>query len=111
MNATFLYELTTLINRYSQENASNTPDFILAQYLEGCLTVFTAAVHQRETWYGRDARPRSAEAACEKEEARWVQVTKLFQYGKQLPKSGSLKRRSKKTRRLSETNRSWSMLY
>ena len=54
---TFVKELERLINKHSQENASNTPDFILAQYLQGCLAVFAQAVQQRETWYGRDARP------------------------------------------------------
>lgn len=53
----FEEELQNLINRYSQENGSNTPDFILAQYLAGCLSAFNQAVQQRETWYGRDARP------------------------------------------------------
>ncbi len=53
----FERELANLINRHSMENASNTPDYILAQYLLGCLGAFTAATQQRETWYGRDARP------------------------------------------------------
>lgn len=52
----FLDEMTTLINWHSQENASNTPDFILAQYVERCLLNFATAVQQRETWYGRDPR-------------------------------------------------------
>lgn len=50
-------ELTRVLNRHSAETASNTPDFILAQYLLSCLAAFNAAVQQRETWYGRDARP------------------------------------------------------
>lgn len=53
----FNEQLRGLINRNSRENASNTPDVILAQYLEGCLLAFETAVQQRETWYGRDARP------------------------------------------------------
>ena len=53
----FVRELAALINRYSMENASNTPDWILAQYLAAALTAFDVAVQQRETWYGRDARP------------------------------------------------------
>lgn len=53
----FEVELRRLINRYSQENASNTPDWILAQYLRGCLSTFNVAVQQRETWYGRNAQP------------------------------------------------------
>jgi len=54
---TFKKELENLINRYSQENASNTPDFILAYFLVDCLSAFDMAIQQRETWYGRDARP------------------------------------------------------
>ena len=49
--------LTDLLNHYSMENRSNTPDFILALYLEACLLAFDTAVQQRETWYGRDSRP------------------------------------------------------
>ena len=55
----FVNELAILINRCCQENASNTPDFILAQYLGACLDAWNAAVQQRETWYGRDATPVS----------------------------------------------------
>ena len=53
----FEKELQHLINRHNQENASNTPDFILAQYLAACLAAFNQAVQQRETWYGRDGQP------------------------------------------------------
>ena len=53
----FEKELKTLINKYSKENESNTPDWLLAQYLIACLAAFTMATQQRETWYGRDARP------------------------------------------------------
>ena len=53
----FLKELELLINKHSQEGASNTPDFILAQYVDGCLANFATAVQQRETWHGRDPRP------------------------------------------------------
>jgi uncharacterized protein (DUF2252 family) len=54
---TFEKALDRLINRYCRENASNTPDFILAHYMKACLDAFDQAVQQRETWYGRDARP------------------------------------------------------
>lgn len=50
----FTKELTSLINRYSIENGSNTPDFILAKYLVNCLTVFEMRVNEREKWYGRE---------------------------------------------------------
>ena len=52
-----LEDIQSVINRHSAENNSNTPDFILAQYLEQCLAAFDTAVQQRETYYGRDARP------------------------------------------------------
>lgn len=49
----FEQELRTLLNRYAMENASNTPDMILAEYLHACLEVFNAATRARERWYGR----------------------------------------------------------
>lgn len=54
---TFVDELQHLINHHSMENASNTPDYILAQYLGSCLYAFNTAIQQRENWYGRDPRP------------------------------------------------------
>ncbi len=52
----FAQELESLINRYSKENGSDTPDFILAQYLLGCLQAWNVGVQQREHWYGRPLR-------------------------------------------------------
>ena len=46
-------DLSALINRHSKENGSNTPDFILANYLADCLKAFDKAVNLRETHYGR----------------------------------------------------------
>lgn len=40
----FEKELAILINKYSKENESDTPDFILAQYLKGCLANYTETV-------------------------------------------------------------------
>ena len=57
MDSEFRSELERLVNRCSMENGSNTPDFILADYLAAALAAFDCAVQQRETWYGRDARP------------------------------------------------------
>ena len=52
----FRAELETLINAHSMENGSDTPDFILAEYLTDCLTVFDKALQDREKWYGRASR-------------------------------------------------------
>jgi hypothetical protein len=46
-------DLRSVLNRHSIENASNTPDFVLARYLLGCLDAFASAVNEREQWYGR----------------------------------------------------------
>lgn len=51
-DANFRAELTSLLNCYSKENGSNTPDFILAQFMVGCLATFDAAVSRRSEWYG-----------------------------------------------------------
>ena len=42
-----------VINRYSMENGSNTPDFILAGYLSKCLDAFNRAVGLRSGWYNQ----------------------------------------------------------
>lgn len=52
----FERELQHLINRHSLENESNTPDWILAQYLRGCMKVFNTAVQRREVYHGRDGQ-------------------------------------------------------
>lgn len=54
---TFRSELTDLINRHSMENGSNTPDFLLAEYLIDCLAVWDKHVSAREKWYGRGPVP------------------------------------------------------
>jgi hypothetical protein len=48
-------EIRAVLNRYSRENASNTPDFILAQYLIDALNAWNKATKEREIWYGREA--------------------------------------------------------
>ena len=47
----FKKELTSLINRYSRENISDTPDFILAEYLMKCLENFEVMVDTHAVWY------------------------------------------------------------
>lgn len=44
-------EIREVINKHSAENGSNTPDFILAQHLVGCLNLFDMSVRQRDQWY------------------------------------------------------------
>jgi len=48
---TFASELERLINKYSKEAASNTPDFMLAEYLELCLVTWNHVCSKRDRWY------------------------------------------------------------
>ena len=56
-------EIRGILNRYSQENASNTPDFILAQYLIDALNAWNKATQEREKWYGRATDDEETEVA------------------------------------------------
>ena len=50
----FREELERSINLHSMENGSNTPDYILAHFLCGCLAAFDQAAKDRDKWYHRD---------------------------------------------------------
>lgn len=52
-------ELAALLNHYSQEHGSDTPDFILAAYLLACLAAWNTHVVQRDQWYGETRPPRA----------------------------------------------------
>jgi arginyl-tRNA--protein-N-Asp/Glu arginylyltransferase len=49
---TFDTELSALINRYSMERFSGTPDFILAEYLQEQLHLFSKYAVKRMEWHG-----------------------------------------------------------
>jgi hypothetical protein len=53
----FQKELEQLINKYSMEVPSDTPDFILSDYLMSCLESFNRCSNRREEWYGRKEKP------------------------------------------------------
>jgi hypothetical protein len=46
-------DLAALLNSYSLENESNTPDFVLADYLIRCLDAYNVALTSRAQWYDR----------------------------------------------------------
>lgn len=45
-------KLSILLNSVSAENQSNTPDYILAEYMLGCLESYNKAVQARDVWFG-----------------------------------------------------------
>lgn len=47
----FRKELESLLNRHSKENGSDTPDFVLADFLIRCLMAFDAATRGRIMFY------------------------------------------------------------
>lgn len=49
-------EIADVLNKYSAENASGTPDHILAEYLLNCLDAFSVATRARDKWWG-DEKP------------------------------------------------------
>lgn len=57
---TLTREMQEVLNRHSAENASHTPNFILALYLMECLTAWHNATKMREKWYGPPAAHSAA---------------------------------------------------
>jgi hypothetical protein len=49
-------DIEQAINRNCAENESDTPDFILAEYLVSCLEAFDTAVNSRSKWYNHHCR-------------------------------------------------------
>lgn len=56
-------EIAALLNRHSEEGESDTPDFVLAEYLMGCLEAFHHAVRERSRWYRAAAVTPPVEAS------------------------------------------------
>ena len=44
-------EVRTILNKASRENKSDTPDYILADYLMGCLIIGEKLINDRESYY------------------------------------------------------------
>lgn len=74
---TFRRELAALINKYSREGESNTPDFILAEYLINCLKAYESAANSRDAWYGRIQRPGRQEYPVGIETPRLVSIAEV----------------------------------
>jgi len=63
MSQEFPNQLRAAINSCSMENGSNTPDFILTNFLPDVLDAWDKAVTARETWYGREPKPVTVDSA------------------------------------------------
>lgn len=49
----FQRRLSALINDEAMEHGSDTPDYILAEYLNSCLLSFHIATNSRSVWYAQ----------------------------------------------------------
>jgi len=67
IDSTFRKDFAWLLNIYSKENGSDTPDFLLAAFLTSCLSAFDSAVRQRDVWHkgGVPLKYRIGEASNE----------------------------------------------
>ena len=65
----FKKELTSLINRHSLENGSDSPDFILADYLTGCLHAFNECAEGRATAYHASMMDEIFRMSCDRRDA------------------------------------------
>ncbi len=52
-------KLRILLNSESREQDSNTPDFVLAEFMMNCLDAFELANNKREVWYGVELNPQN----------------------------------------------------
>lgn len=57
MSKTFHEELCELINKYSLETGSDTPDYIISNYLIHCLDAFDDATLKRDAHFGKFLSP------------------------------------------------------
>jgi len=57
-------QIEDLINRNCAENESNTPDFILAEYLLDCLRTWNNTTKKRDKWYSVNLEPGNSSFAC-----------------------------------------------
>lgn len=50
-NESLRSDIANVLNRHNTESGSNTPDFILADFLVDCLSAFDKALKRRDAWY------------------------------------------------------------
>jgi len=63
MKTEFETRLENLLNSFSVENESDTPDFILAAYLVDCLETWNKTIKSRDKWYGHKTLSNREEIA------------------------------------------------
>ena len=54
-------DLAEVMNRHGLDSNTNTPDYILADYLFGCLAAFSCSTKCRDIWFGGTDRQEQKE--------------------------------------------------
>ncbi len=86
----FERELSELLNRYSKENDSDTPDYLLSEYLVKTLDALNAAIKARQVWNTRhlDAAALADELEREVINISWLDgrnpATRMLLAGKKI---------------------------
>jgi hypothetical protein len=50
-NKELIEDLRRVLNQHSIDTAANTPDYLLAEYLNGCLDWYISTALQRDAWW------------------------------------------------------------
>jgi len=72
-----IQDFATAINKVSAENGSNTPDFILANYLMMCLENFDHIVKMHDDWYSVHLEPAKKMKVTVKQD-NTIQLEEVF---------------------------------
>lgn len=62
MSLELQHDIAEVLNRHSAENGSNTPDFLLAEFLTKVLEAWNDTVKARAMWYERYDSPGQSAA-------------------------------------------------
>ena len=50
----FLKELAKVLNKHNIDTATDTPDYILAEYLNSCLRSYLIVNYNNRNWHGEE---------------------------------------------------------
>lgn len=56
----FLRDLIAVIDKHGKEKESNTPDYVLAEYLDACLKNFNETIVESRKWHESQSRRKEA---------------------------------------------------
>lgn len=76
----FEKELSALLNKFSLENVSNTPDYLLAEFVQFAIAGFNVVVSERDRWYMEKRLEPGADNVRD-DVAKRLQAEAVFRFG------------------------------